>query len=467
MNVRDDSTATIPPPLPSAEPPLLRRVVSLGLPVLGEQLLLYLVGFSDTLLTGRYLDVSDLAAVTVGSYLMWFLGSLLIVASAGGTALVSRRVGAGNPAAASRIAQQAVVLGMAVGLLIVLAGFPAMPRIATGLGLEGRAADQAVVYFRTILLAMPLQAALSVGNACLRGAGDTRTGLAVMVLVNAINVVLSWLLVVGFGPVPALGLAGVAAGTAIGEGTGGLVMLGLLLRGRSGLRLQPSGFRFVADDLRPLLSVSIPAAVESGANAGFQLVFLRLINSLGDVATAAHGVAIRCESIAFLTVMAFAVPASTLVGQSLGAGRPDRASHAGRVAWGLGVLALGLLGLILIVFAGPMFGLFLGRARPEVAAAGVPAVRLIGFAMPAFATLSVLSAALRGAGDTAVPMRIVFAGYLLVRLPLTWWLIRPVDQGGMGWGLLGAWVAMTADIHVRAALIARRFLSNGWTRIRL
>jgi Na+-driven multidrug efflux pump len=215
------------------------------------------------------------------------------------------------------------------------------------------------------------------------------------------------------------------------------------------------------------LRVSVPAAGESLSNVIGQLWFLSLINRLGSVATAAHGVAIRCEAIAFLTVTAFSVAAATLTGQYLGARRPDLAGRAARTSWGMGVLVLSALGAVIYAQAGPMFAMFLGGRQPQVAAEGVPVLRVVAFALPALATINVLSGALRGAGDTRLPLAFVLFGYLAVRLPLTSLLTSPQAKGGLELGLYGAWLAMFADLHVRGLLVAARFLQGGWRRARV
>jgi len=178
-------------------------------------------------------------------------------------------------------------------------------------------------------------------------------------------------------------------------------------------------------------------------------------------------VAIRCEAIAFLTVTAFAVAASTLTGQYLGARRPDLAARAASTAWGLGVAVLAALGMVLYTQARPMFELFLGGRQPDVVALGVPVLRIVVFALPALATISVLNGALRGAGDTRWPWVIVVLGYLLVRIPLTYLLTTPTGRGGLGWGLYGAWIAMLVDLSVRGLLVAARFLHGGWRLARV
>lgn len=444
---------------------LSRQVLWLGFPVLVEQFMHYLVAFSDTLLTGHFLTVNDLAAVTVGSYLFWFFGSLLMVASAGGTALVARMVGAGDWPSANRLARQSIALALAVGVVLGAFGLAFTPWMVATLGLEGNAARSAVIFVRVIAISAPLIAGSVAGVACLRGSGDTRTGMWVVVLVNVINVSVSWLLVKGWGPIPPQGIAGVAIGTATAEAIGGVIVLSVLAHGRSGLSLSRLGWIPSPPDLRRLLRVSLPAAGESASNSVCQLWFLSLINALGPNVTAAHGVALRSEAIAFLTVNAFSVAASTLTGQYLGARRPDLAARAARTAWLMGVVVLSALGVLLFFGAEPLFSLFLGRDREDVRAIGAPVLRLVAFALPFLATINILSGALRGAGDTRWPWLIVLFGYLVVRIPLTILMTRTSAQGGWEWGLYGAWVAMFADLVVRGTLIASRYLHGGWKRI--
>ncbi len=446
---------------------IARQVAWLAGPVLVEQFLLYLIGCSDTLLTGRYLQEDHLAAVTVAAYLLWFLGSLWTIVSVGATALVARRVGAGDWDEARDVCGQALAMALVVGTLIGVVGWLVAPGLIGALNLGGRSAFEAARFLRIVLLVTPLLATTTVGIACLRGAGDTRTGMWVMVLVNAVNASVSWTLVRGLGPFPAIGLAGIASGTALGEGIGGVVVLLVLASGRAALRLDVKTLRPNWPLIGRIARVSLPAAGESLTNILCQLWFMSLINRLGTVATAAHGVALRCESVGFLTVTAFSVAAGTLTGQYLGAHRPDLAGRAARTSWAMGVLVLGLIGALIYIEAGPMVGFFVGTGKPRVAAEGVRVLRVVSFALPALATLNVLNGSLRGAGDTRWPWYIVLLGYLGLRLPLTYALTLPSSQGGFHWGLYGAWVAMFVDLHVRAVLVAARFLQGGWKRTRV
>jgi len=464
-----DSPGLAGPGLPESRRGIVRKVVGLAVPVVVEQALLYLVGLSDTLLTGRYLSEDYLAGVTVASYLLWVVGSLLTIVSVGATALVARLTGMGDRAAAARIAAGSVGLALVLGTAIWIAAGLGAPAIVRAMNLEGVAAESAALFLRIVLLSAPLLACTTAGVACLRGVGDTRTGMWVMILVNLVNIGLSWGLVAGVGPLPKLGFAGIAAGTACAEAIGGLVVLAILARGRSGLVISVRSVIPRRADVGRILRISLPAAGESLTNSGCQLWFLGLINRLGPTATAAHGVAIRCESLAFLTISAFSVAASTLTGQYLGAGRPDLARRAARISWAIGAAVLSAIGVWLFVGAGWFFELFLGGNKPGVAAEGVPVLRIVAFAMPALATINVLNGALRGAGDTRWPWAIVLFGYLAVRMPLTYALVAPAGPVGEGYGLglRGAWVAMLADLVIRGILVAARFHQGGWSRVRV
>jgi putative MATE family efflux protein len=455
------------PPLSIPGATIPRQVLWLAGPVFVEQSLLYLIGLSDTILAGRHLAAEHLAAVTVGSYLLWFVGTLFTIGSVGGTALVSRSVGAAQADEATRCCGQAFAVGLGLGLLALLIVQVFSSSIIAAMNLTGLAAVSANRFLRIVGAVTPLLACTSVGNACLRGAGDTRTGMKVMILMNVVNISLTWSLALGWGPIPSLGLTGIAIGTACGEGVGGIVILSLLIRGRSGLRLSWDNLRPDAKQIARLLRISLPAAGESLTNVICQLWFLRLINRLGAVATAAHGVAIRCEAIAFLTITAFGVASSTLTGQYLGARRPDLALRSARTAWLLGGMLLSLLGLILFTEGRAMFRLFLAGRQDQVMAMGVPVLRIVALAMPALATINVLNWTLNGSGDTRWPWLITLTGYLLVRIPLTYSFIGSVDQGGWGLGLRGAWIAMFVDLYFRAFLVAGRFLQRGWIRTRV
>ncbi|GIV96293.1 MAG: hypothetical protein KatS3mg057_0950 [Herpetosiphonaceae bacterium] len=295
-----------------------------------------------------------------------------------------------------------------------------------------------------------------VGNAALRGAGDTRTPLLIMLLVNGINILFTWLLVGGHWGLPALGVAGSAWGAAIGRGVGGVVVLLLLLRGRSGLRL--ALMRLDSLMVRRLLRVGLPAAGEQLIFRFGMLTFNAMIASLGTVAYAAHTIGIQAESLSWLPGFGFGIAATTLVGQALGAGDPRQAQRSGYVAYAIGASFMSSLGILLVLFPAFFIGVFTDDA--DVIQAGTLPLQIMGLAQPVLASTMIFNGGLRGAGDTRWVLLANAGGVWVVRLPLTYALIHYA-----GWGLAGVWTAMAIDQAVRGSLAFLRFKSGRWKHI--
>jgi Na+-driven multidrug efflux pump len=282
-------------------------------------------------------------------------------------------------------------------------------------------------------------------------------------------------LFLGLGPLPQLRFVGIALGTAISHTLGGLAVVTVLARGRAGLRLQWWLLWPNWELLRRLLHISIPAGVDSlGIMAG-HLWFLSIVNRLGETASSAHGIALGWEAISFLCGAAFGTAAMALVGQNLGAGRPAQAARSGWTAFGMGCGLMCLMGAVFFVFAPQMFSLFCPHPEQRsIIEAGVPVLRLEAFAEPALASIIIFLYALRGAGDTRVPVLLNGAGLFGVRIPLAYILTaKELDLGAWGqWsgfdlGLFGAWSAMVADLVVRGCFFLHRFASRRWQRVKV
>jgi Na+-driven multidrug efflux pump len=228
--------------------------------------------------------------------------------------------------------------------------------------------------------------------------------------------------------------------------------------------------------MRRLLRIGVPAALDTLSTVACQFWFLSIIIGLGDEASiAAHGIALRWEGLGYLSGAAFGTAAMTLVGQNLGAHRPDRARRSGWLAFALGCAVMSAMGVVFFTLAPLMFHLFCPspEQRPVVDV-GVPVLRLVAFAMPALASTIIFTAALRGAGDVRVPVLFTWFGFLAVRIPLAYLLTRPqLDFGplgilpGAGLGLFGAWLAMFADIFVRGSFFLARYAGGRWQTVRV
>jgi putative MATE family efflux protein len=450
--------------------PAWRLVLGLTWPVLVQQLLILAVSLSDRLLAGRFqhLDAPDQiatqAAQTTANYLAWFLTSCTVLVTVGGTALVAHFIGAGDRRNAVRVTHQALLLAVALGLVGTVAGLVGLPVFVGWLQLKGPAAEFAVSYLRPLFALLVFQMVEVTGVACLAGAGDTRTGLCVLGGVAILNVPLAWGIFHGVGPIPAMGFTGIALGTALSHVLGATAVTLVLLRGRYGLRLRWRLLRPEPDLLRRLLRISVPAAADSLSLAVGQLWFLSIVNGLGDAAEAAHGIALGWEALGYLSGNAFGTAAMTLVGQHKGGRRLHEAARSGWTSFLIGGAFMSLMGCLFFALAGPMFRLFCpGADQQPIVDTGVPVLRLVAFAMPFLASCIIFTGALRGAGDTRMPVLFTWLGFFAVRLPLAYLLTRPE----FGLGLYGAWLAMFADLLVRGLFFLARFAGGRWQGVRV
>lgn len=475
-----DGQINRPPDLVHGGRPAWRLVVRLAWPVLIQQFLILAVGLYDQFLAGANAPaevdkhIGYQAAQTTANYIAWSVSSCSVLVSVGATALVARLVGAGDLRGATKTTNQTILLATLIGLAMTPILLAILPWSVHRLGLEGETADSAVRFLQPIFALITCQFITQGGIGCLVGAGDTRTGPVVLSGVAVLNIPLAWGCFHGFGPIPEMGFFGIGFGTALSHTAGCLAVLAILARGRYGLRVSVPMLAPDFSLIYRLLRVSVPASVDTLSIALCQLWFLTLVTALGDVAAAAHGTAIRCESLGYMSGYAFATAAAALVGQNLGARQPKQAAHAAWVALGLGCIVMSCMGALFFTFAEQMFRFFSPHEHQQpIVDAGVPILRLVAFAMPPLSSIIVLTGALRGAGDTRFPILLTWIGFLVIRMPIAFLLTRSViDLGWIqihGWnmGLIGAWIAMFADLTIRGVLFLGRFIGGKWQTVRV
>ena len=242
--------------------------------------------------------------------------------------MVARFVGARDHAMANRVMNQSILTGLVWALLLMAVTLPFAGLFPLLMGLKGTAAAAAERYLTIEFCVLPAVMVERVAIACLRGAGDTVSGLVTMAIVNVINMGCSYALCIGLGPLPELGWTGIAVGTAIGHCCGAAILLALLAGGRAGFHLRLEGMRPDFDLIRRILRIGIPGGIDVVLVNICQMIFLRIVLSLGDAAAAAHGVAIQVEALGYMPGGAFQVSAATMAGQYLGARDLIRADTA-------------------------------------------------------------------------------------------------------------------------------------------
>lgn len=438
--------------------PLRRTVFFLALPVLGEQLLNFLVGFFDVWLSGHLpgeLRTDATAAVGVAAYSGWLATLIFSLVATGTTALISRAWGADDRAEANRIANRSVVLSMVMGILFLLLVLAGAHLMVVSMGLSGRAAEIGERFMRLDAVGLVFASISLVIAAALRGCGDMRTPMYVFGVVNVVNVICSTALVYGWGPLPMLGVDGIVSGTVIARISGGLIFLGCLWRGVKGLTFDSRELRFGGEIIWRILRIGAPAAAEGVVMWIGHVVFLRMISELGQTEFAAHIVGVRVEALTYLPAVAWGAAAATMVGQSLGAGKSERAYQAGHEA----ALQCTIFGLAITLWftlgADSIYAMM--HQDHSVQQVGSFPFRIVGlFQIPLILSI-VYCSSLRGAGDTVFPLASAALTTYLVRLPIAYYCADVLNMG-----LMGAWMGMNIDMLARGILATWWFSSRRW-----
>jgi MATE family multidrug resistance protein len=443
----------------SSQGAIRRDVLRLALPAMGEQLLSMMVGIVDTFLVG-HLGAAPLAAVGLANQWVFVATMLFGAIATGATALIARFIGAREPDQANEVLRQSMLLGVFIGIAATVLGLSLAEPAMTLLGAEEDVVGLGTAYLRVVSSIFFFSTLMFIGNASLRGAGDTRTPLYVMLVVNALNIVVAWTAINGPFGLPKLGVVGSALGAAVGRFIGGALVVAILLKGRAGIQFKLTGLRPDTDLIRRILRVGLPTGMEQLLFRSGQMVFARILAELGTVAYAANQVAMNGWSLSFMPGFGFALAATTLVGQSLGAQDPDGAQKRGYTAFRMGSALMGAVGLAFLIFPAEIVGFF--TEEPEIIALGAMPLRMVGLIQPLLAGTMIFAGGLRGAGDTRWPMAVTGVSIWLIRLPLAFVLALV-----LGWGLLGAWGALALDMSLRGLLNFLRVRGGRWKTVRV
>jgi putative MATE family efflux protein len=425
------STATVDA-VSSAVSPLgpmtQRRVLGLAIPIIGENLLHTLVGTVDTLMVAQ-LGKAEVAGVGASLELIFFILAALSAVSIGATVMVAQAIGAGDRERANAVARQALVWGLLLAIPVSVAGYLlAGPAI----GLFGAEAD--VTHYGTVYLQIVGATSVTllltfVCGAILRGAGDSRTPFLASIVANVVNVVVAWLLIFGKLGMPELGVAGSAWGATTGRAAGAAILLVLLAGGKRAVSVRGRvGWRPERTVARRLMALGVPTALEELLiSAGFMLM-LAVVALLGTAALAAQHIAFTALSLIFMPGFGFAMAATALVGQAIGARDLTQARTAARLSVTWATIWMSAGGLVYFVFAPQAMRFF--SDDPAVIADGVDALRVLAPGLPFWALWTVFGGSLRGSGDTRTPM--LMSGLCVwLALALAWVAVRWFD-GGIG-----------------------------------
>ncbi|MBX3708048.1 MAG: MATE family efflux transporter [Pseudomonadales bacterium] len=412
------------------------------------------VGMVQTKFIGE-LGAQALAAVGAGQRVFFAMQAILMAVSAGTTALVARAWGARDYEEASRVTMASMVLCGGLALFSSVLGLVFARNVAGVFGLDEQTLDMAQDNIRWLSVFQLAFAVNFILSAALRASGDAWSPLWISIGVNVINLPLLYVFVFGHWGFPAMGVAGAAVAAGLAFSVGGAVLVALWVKNKFRVKHARGGWWRRAR-LKRLLDIGYPAAVEQGVfQIGF-FIFLMLIgNFYGTEAFAAYNIGVNLLMVCMTVGFGFSIAGSTLVGQHLGANDHEGATRSGWRSMGLAILAMGSLGLLVIVFAEPLAVFFLGD-EPLTVRYTVQFIYLLGSMMPLMAVDFAIGGSLRGAGDTRFPLVASFASLIGMRCGLAalfTWLQLPV-----------VWVygALVGDYLLKGAMLIWRFKSGRW-----
>lgn len=431
-----------------------QAVVLLAIPMVIEMGMESLFAVADVYFVSR-LGADPVAMVGLTESMLTIVYTVAMGLGIGATAIVSRRIGEKDDEGAAEAAAQAMGLGLAVSLSIGLAGWVYAVDLVTLMGATPGMLESSVGYARVMLAGNATVTLLFLTNAIFRGAGDAALAMRMLMVSNGINLVLDPCLIFGWGPFPAMGVTGAAIATNIGRGTAVVVQLWVLMSGRSRVHVTRRQIAVVPAVMWTVCRLSGVGFLQILIDTSSWVGLVRVISSFGADALAGYTIGIRTVLFAILPAWGLSNAAATMVGQALGAGKPERAEEAVWTAGRYNAVFLGLLGAAFFVWAPGIVAVFTTEAA--VATHAEDCLRIVSAGFLLFAYGLVLTQAFNGAGDTWTPTWINLGCFWVWQIPLAWWLA--FDRG---LGPRGVYVAITIAFSTLAVISAIIFRQGWW-----
>jgi len=434
--------------------PIGRSIILLAIPMVLEMCMESVFAVVDIKWVS-YLGPDAMATVGLTESMLTIIYSLAIGLSIGVTAMVARRIGEHDTDGAARVAVQSVFIGLLLATILALIGAPLAPKLLAAMGAAPSVIEHGVWFTRIMLACNATVVMLFMINAIFRGAGDAAIAMRVLWLANALNIVLGPCFIFGLGPFPKLGIAGAAIATNIGRGTGAIYALSRLVRKGGRFEITRRHIRIEPTVMGRLLRLSAVGTFQVFIGMASWIGQVRIISTFGTDALAGYIVGVRVILFALLPSWGMSNAAATMVGQALGAGKPDRAERSVWLAGLYNMCVLGFVGLLFVVFAPQIIHLF--TSDGAVAPYGIDCLRIIACGFLFYAYGMVLTQSFNGAGDTWTPTIINLFVFWLWELPLAYLLAVTFKFGPRG-----VFLAVTIAFSSLAIVSAIFFRRGKW-----
>ncbi|OFX85829.1 MAG: MATE family efflux transporter [Bacteroidetes bacterium GWF2_33_16] len=409
--------------------PLRKSILLLSIPMVLETLMESIFAITDIFFVSK-LGPDAIATVGLTESMLTMIYAVGMGLSMATTAMVSRRIGEKKPYSASVIAVQAIMAGIVVSLAIGIPGIIFAPSLLKLMGASNIIVEEFSVYTTIILGSNMVIMLLFIINAVFRSSGDAAISMRVLWLANIVNIVLDPIFIFGWGPIPAMGIKGAALATTIGRGLAVIYQFYLLFKGHGRVRIIRRAIKLNLKVMYNLFKVSLGGIGQSLVATISWVGMVRIIAEYGSNALAGYTIAIRVIIFALMPSWGISNAAATLVGQNLGAKKPERAERA---VWITGYVNMVLLGLVSIIFITyPDFFIRLFIDNPDVVKSGAKGLQIISMGYIFYAMGMVMVQSFNGAGDTRTPTLINIVCFWMIEIPLALILSKRVFHNENG-----------------------------------
>lgn len=437
--------------------PVGPALVMLSVPMVLEMAMESLFAVVDVFYVSR-VSAEAVATVGVTESMLTIVYTVALGLGIGAMAVVARRIGEKDDEGAAQAAAQAIALGLIVALTVGLIGYFNAEFLLRAMGASPSMIESSIGYTKVMFAGNATVTLLFLINAIFRGAGDPAIAMRMLWLGNAINIVVCPFLIFGIGPFPELGVTGAAIGTNIGRGTAVLTQLWMLWSGRSRIHIRARHLQLVPAVMWNVCRLSGSGFLQILIDTSSYIGLVRVISTFGSDALAGYTIGIRTVIFAILPAWGLSNAAATMVGQALGAGKPDRAEEAVWTAAKYNAIVLGVVGLMFVVFAPQIVSIYTTDAA--VGPYASDCLRIVSTGFVFFAYGLVFTQSFNGAGDTWTPTWINLGCFWAWQIPLAWLLAMR-----LGMGPRGVFIAMTVAFST-LAIVSGVIFRFGWWKTR-
>ena len=442
------------------EGPIVKVILTLALPVVLANVLQTTYHLIDMFWVGR-LGSAAVAAVSLSFPIIFLVISLGMGLAAAGTILVAQYKGKGERKNVDYVAAQTMIVMFFVSIFLTILGYFLSPSLIKLMGVEQDVFSGAVPYLQISFLGVIFLFGFFVFQSLMRGVGNAKTPLYIVMGTVVLNVFLDPLFIFGFGPVPAMGVVGAALATIITQGLSAIIGLTILFGGKYDIHLKKQNLVFDIKLIKKLFKLGIPAAIEHSTRSLAVLFITFLVTGFGTAVIAAYGIGTRILSFAVIPAIGFSIANSALVGQNMGASKIDRAERIAKKSAGISFISLTIFGAFVFVFAEQICGIF-SPNDSSVVEMGAQFVRVTSLLFGLIGIHQVFNGTFRAAGNTLVSMFLTIISLWFLRFPLAYILSHYTSMS-----YFGIWIAFPISTIIACAISWLWFIRGSWKKKRI